>query len=604
MTGSQRFLGRRAAVSLVFATALIPLLMIVGLSIDYGFYNQARSQLDMAADASALHAARIAAQLIQANDALYRSKGDYAGMQWFTAQLGTVPQALTNNFSPNVNVTYAASTNTITAQVNYSGVIAAHFGRLFPGNWPNYPNWGIAGSATAVISIPSYVEVVMLLDNSSSMLIGSSPADIDKMDRLTPCSTQSKNELQTIDADYSWAYVPQPSGQWLWNPLSSTYSTVPATGSTVSALTIPYGYGTFFYPGPKNTVLQAKDIVPTVSQIGQCDARYPLTIYDPTTGTTVPTAECFYPGSIPGLSQVPATKGTCLNGGGGAGSIALYPGTTQTALALTNMPQAPCAFACHNDPNSNDYWGLAQQSGVVTRYTVLHQAAGNIIAQMQKSANPTQLSVGVYQFNEYGLLSATDPGVSEVYPESGTEAGPVAGDGSTDPATATANIQPPVTDDRPDTNFENAMTFMGKAVSKAGPGILSTAPKKNLFIVTDGMDDYYYQNNPNNQRIQGPIDSTACNKLKGEGVNIYVLYTKYYPLPNPYYLQNDQASAEAPPGSAAETSTPIETALAGCSSNTPTNTQYFYEATDATSINLALNKMLAAALGSAGRLSN
>ena len=52
--------GRQGAVSIMFATAIIPLTMSVGLAVDYGFYVQALAQSTMAADSAAIHAVRIA----------------------------------------------------------------------------------------------------------------------------------------------------------------------------------------------------------------------------------------------------------------------------------------------------------------------------------------------------------------------------------------------------------------------------------------------------------------------------------------------------------------------------------------------------------------
>ena len=48
---------RRGVVSLIFASAVVVLLMLIGLSINYSFYNDAQTELNMAADAASIHAA-------------------------------------------------------------------------------------------------------------------------------------------------------------------------------------------------------------------------------------------------------------------------------------------------------------------------------------------------------------------------------------------------------------------------------------------------------------------------------------------------------------------------------------------------------------------
>ena len=47
---------RRGAVALIFAGSLLPLVMLIGLSIDYSFYVQARSQLELASETAATEA--------------------------------------------------------------------------------------------------------------------------------------------------------------------------------------------------------------------------------------------------------------------------------------------------------------------------------------------------------------------------------------------------------------------------------------------------------------------------------------------------------------------------------------------------------------------
>jgi Flp pilus assembly protein TadG len=580
---------RKGAVSLLFATALIPMLMLVGVAVDYGMYSEAASELDMAADAAAMHAARVAAQLLQQNDPDCHTKGVLAGQAWFASQLGRLPQAKTIN-PPVVTVSCLANSTSVTATATYSGIIIAHFGNLFPNHWPNWPNWNIGGAATAVISNPTYVEVLMLLDNSSSMMIGASAQDITNLEKLTPCSTQSATMGQTIDVDYSWAYTPQLNGQWLWNPLSSTLSTTVALGSVPSAY-LPYGYGYLIYPGASTTTaLVSQFVVPPVGQVGNCDSRYDGT------------SSCIYPGAIPGLGA----KGQCTNGGGGKGTIVnLAPNLQVPAYTpLTHFPQAPCGFACHNASDGNDYWGLAKSATnpkITLRYDVLQTAARNVISKMSTSQNVSRLSVGVYQFNAPLTANAQPAGMNQVYPAStggapfaATEAGPV----TTQAQDLTQNVLPPVTGDQPDTNFENAMALLGSFVAPSGAGNYPAAPRKNLFIVTDGMDDYY--TNPAAQlgRTQAPINPAACAQLKAEGFTIYVLYTLYYPLANPFYISSDinivEGISPAPP------STNIEYAMSQCASST----DKFYKADDGNSIDKALQAMLAAALGSAGRLQN
>jgi hypothetical protein len=134
---------------------------------------------------------------------------------------------------------------------------------------------------------------------------------------------------------------------------------------------------------------------------------------------------------------------------------------------------------------------------------------------------------------------------------------------------------------------------------KVGSGSLPSAPKKYLFLITDGMEDY---TDPVAGRIQGALSSVSlqqCQAIKDLGVKIFVLYTTYYPLPNPFYLQYDRQYAE-PTGP----NSLIYQKLAACASPGTTSNPTILEASDASDIGIALNKLVESALSAPGRLSN
>lgn len=627
MTSPTLRLCRKGAVSVIFATAIIPLLMTVGLAIDYGFYNEADAQLQMAADAAAIHAARIASELVQKYGSDYipqaQAAGEVAAEQWFKDQLGIVPQSKAINLQTPV-VKFDTTGKTVTASVNFSGIIITNFGNLFPKSIPTWPNWPIAGQATAVITIPAHVEILMLLDNSSSMLIGDTEADIQAMETITPCSSESANEGQPFDNNYSWVYSTtyDAINNNVTAPPYSAYSTTQAANAPPNVFNI-YGFGTFFYlsqakPPGKPTNLYEQEIVPpplggkVTQPIGNCDPRF-----------TGPASECQYPGTLlqSSIYTSPASPnyGQCLNGKGGNGVQtvdiinvipAVGPYATNPPAPLTHMPQAPCSFACHNNPGA-DYYALARTNpSIVLRYDEVQTAAASVISTLSSQSDPNQFTVGVYQFNAPPYNQSVGnvlTGLSQVYPNSvavspnnppAQEAGPI----STTAENDTKNVQPPLTDDQPDTNFEYAMSLLSSFVKPAGTGDTAGTAQKDLFIVTDGMDDYY--DLITGQRVQGQINNVPgapnyCDALKKQGFSIYVVYTKYYPLPNPYYLSNDATKAEPPPGSPPGTYSPIEAAMEACSSGP----DYFLPA-DGGEVGPALQTLLQKALGSPGRLSN
>ncbi len=209
---------RRGAVSILFATTAIPLAMCVGLAIDFSFYVQAQSQLTLAADAGAMHAVRIASQHFVQGESVTQADADgvTAGQQWFEAQLGPLTTGVYTPGSVNVSIIPPpAGTTTFTSNVTYKVTIPTHFGNLFNA----VLSWPLGGSSSAVITTNSFVQIDMLIDNSSSMLIGTQPSDIEAIQNLTICPKQpiggvtghGGNGANGGYHEFSWNF---PSDQW------------------------------------------------------------------------------------------------------------------------------------------------------------------------------------------------------------------------------------------------------------------------------------------------------------------------------------------------------------------------------------------------------
>ena len=163
---------RSGAVAVIVATATVPICMLCGLVFDFGFVLEAKSQLDVAADAAALAAVRAAAAGFAAGQtpqATYVNEGTNAGNQWFTAQAGAVSEA--QSFAATTVVTQNGQI--FTATVTYTATVYEVMPAIF--NWKN-PNTGvgnasIANSSTASITVNAYGTIDFLLDNTSSMLL-------------------------------------------------------------------------------------------------------------------------------------------------------------------------------------------------------------------------------------------------------------------------------------------------------------------------------------------------------------------------------------------------------------------------------------------------
>jgi hypothetical protein len=119
------------------------------------------------------------------------------------------------------------------------------------------------------------------------------------------------------------------------------------------------------------------------------------------------------------------------------------------------------------------------------------------------------------------------------------------------------------------TSFSNAMPFFNGDVGTQGDGV--TGPKKFAIIVTDGVQG-------RRDRVGGfhPFDSKLCDSMKGQGVTLMVLNTKYVPMPA------EQAYLDT----VAPIQSLLEPALQACASP-----GYYFSATDQAEINDAFGKM-------------
>jgi len=288
---------------------------------------------------------------------------------------------------------------------------------------------------------------------------------------------------------------------------------------------------------------------------------------------------CFYLPTYQASTNIQAT-GYCPSGGGANGSTAEPIGT----------PQAPCAFACHDRTDNNDYYNLAKNKlNIQLRLDVVHAAASQVVKTLQSySQIANQFSIGIYEFNS--VLQAVYPTTGSG--ESGTDLGAA--------STAISNAQPPLTTDQGNTYFQASATALANILTPAGNGASSSTPVKNLFIVTDGLSDM----SVNGEQFLGTITSASneqiCQMFKDKGFNVFVLYTTYLPVPTATYLDPSQKNLYAQQyAEPTNGDSPIVQALKACASS-PSN---YFLASNSSDINTAMQQMLQAALNSAGRIS-
>jgi Flp pilus assembly protein TadG len=168
------FRNRRANVAIIFALAMVPLVYLVGMGVDYTNAVDRKTQLDADADAAAL-AAVSPAMLAQQDPASVT-----AAQNTFNAQATTVYGV---NYNPGnqltVNVQDSLTGRTVTVTYNASSQNA------FP-NVLGQTTIPITGTSQAVGALPPNIDFYLLLDSSPSMAIAATQNDINTMVNNTP----------------------------------------------------------------------------------------------------------------------------------------------------------------------------------------------------------------------------------------------------------------------------------------------------------------------------------------------------------------------------------------------------------------------------------
>jgi Flp pilus assembly protein TadG len=189
----------RASVTLIFSLSAVVLIASIGLTVDYTNVSRAREQLNAAADSAALSA--VSKQAI--TNFPGTDMGVAAAKQVFQAQASRSASVTINN----VDVQVVQTGVVIAATLTYSATIKNAFGGLV-----QVPTWTFTGKAQATTKMPAYVDFYLLLDNSPSMGVAATDADIATMQTLTTnlsqgscafgCHQQNANGTDNVNDYY------------------------------------------------------------------------------------------------------------------------------------------------------------------------------------------------------------------------------------------------------------------------------------------------------------------------------------------------------------------------------------------------------------------
>ena len=255
-----------------------------------------------------------------------------------------------------------------------------------------------------------------------------------------------------------------------------------------------------------------------------------------------------------------------------------------------------CVFGCHvyqsGQTGTPPYEVQAHAANISLRIDVIRQATQNMIQTAKQLATSTPyISFGLYTLqggnntsDNYGQTASGKPLT--------TLASPSTNYTSLYAAAGNLDLGPNNGNGIGDTDYTDAMTSLTSTVPTSGTGA-SGSPQQFIFLMTDGVDDVWasaQSNCPantigwNGSHCTLPFDPTTCNTLKNtKNVTIGVIYTTYLPIPG-----ND-----AYEGLVAPFVSKLPTNLQSCASP-----GWFYQASDANDIQVAINALFAKATGS------
>ncbi|XUM23896.1 TadE/TadG family type IV pilus assembly protein [Bradyrhizobium oligotrophicum S58] len=167
-------------VAVTFAIVCVPLITAVGCGVDYSRANQMRAKLQAAVDAASVGAvSRTSPAFIAAgtmtSDGVIAAGNDDAAKIFNGNMSGTSGYTLTS-LTPDVK----KAGSVLSATVSYSATVPMMFMNIV-----GFKTMTLQGSSTAKASMPRYIDFYLLLDNSPSMGVAATPADVTKMVNAT-----------------------------------------------------------------------------------------------------------------------------------------------------------------------------------------------------------------------------------------------------------------------------------------------------------------------------------------------------------------------------------------------------------------------------------
>ncbi len=172
---------RRGNIAVIFTLALLPILSAIGCAIDYSRAVQFKSKLQAAIDAASVGSiSRTSPAFIAAGSMVTDGPipvGVTDATSIFNGNMSGVTGYTLNSMTPTVT----KSGSGVTSLVEFSADVPTMFLGVM-----GKSAMTVTGSSTSTANMPLYIDFYLLLDNSPSMGVGATPADVTTMVNHTP----------------------------------------------------------------------------------------------------------------------------------------------------------------------------------------------------------------------------------------------------------------------------------------------------------------------------------------------------------------------------------------------------------------------------------
>jgi hypothetical protein len=172
---------QRGNIAIIFALACVPLISAIGCAVDYSRAVQIRSKLQAAADAASVGSvAKTSPAFIEAGSMTVDGPipdGVNDAKKLFNGNLSGLTGYALNSISVTVVKAGRAVSSTVQFSASVPGMFLGVMGKS---------SMTVTGASTSTATIPAYIDFYLLLDNSPSMGVGATPADVSTMVSNTP----------------------------------------------------------------------------------------------------------------------------------------------------------------------------------------------------------------------------------------------------------------------------------------------------------------------------------------------------------------------------------------------------------------------------------